>query len=272
MDIRIQQAYDYIKKGYREKILLADLAASVNLSPYFFQRLFKQEMKETPAACISRIRLERAAHIMRIDPGLTMRTIAIDCGFSSLSAFSRSFSQHYKVSPLSYSRAKVNYDNFEKADKEMAIDIVYHPGATVLYSHTSMYKPQLLQSFNAAISFCEVNNIHFTEQRIGILTHISFHGDKTSLNYYAGVKITGKSTGLNDNRLFIIPEGKYACFITNVPYDKLRELMVQFKVDWLDKSVYVISDIFAFEVIAPDNMANAYPNVKRKIYIPVKHK
>ena len=272
MDTRVQKAYDSIKKRYREKILLSDLAASVKLSPYFFQRLFKREMNESPSTCITRIRIERAAHLMRINPELSMHDIALDCGFSSLSAFSRAFSQFYKVSPLMFSRAKTNYDNFEKVGTEMAVEIVYYPGATVLYSHTSMYQPELLKSFDAASSFCEINNIPFTEQRIGILTHVSFHGRKNELNYYAGIKITGKSTGLPDSKVFIIPEGRYACFTTNISYHQLTEMMVQFKLDWLDKTAYVIGDIFAFEEIAKENTSDDYPNIKRKIYIPVKHR
>ena len=137
MDTRIQKAYDNIKKGYHDKLLLADLAAKANLSPYFFQRLFKQEMKETPAACINRIRLERAAHLMKIAPDLPMGKIAIDCGFSCLSVFSRTFSHCYNMSPLAYSRLKSDYGTLEKAGAELLVEIVYHPGATVLYTHTS---------------------------------------------------------------------------------------------------------------------------------------
>jgi AraC-like DNA-binding protein len=159
MDTRIQKAYDIIKKGYQEKLLLADLADSVNLSPFFFQRLFKREMNETPAACISRIRLERAAHLMRIDPDLPMGKIAIDCGFSSLSTFSRAFSLYYSMSPIAYSRLKADYGRFEKAAENLHVEIVYHPGATLLYSHISFYQPGLLKSFAAVKSFCEINNI-----------------------------------------------------------------------------------------------------------------
>lgn len=45
MDTRIQKAYDNIKKGYRDKILLADLAAGVKLSPYFFQSCTTNHMR-----------------------------------------------------------------------------------------------------------------------------------------------------------------------------------------------------------------------------------
>jgi len=36
MDKRIVKAYDFIKKNYQDKILLADLATQVDLSPFFF--------------------------------------------------------------------------------------------------------------------------------------------------------------------------------------------------------------------------------------------
>ena len=47
--------------------------------------------------------------------------------------------------------------------------------------------------------------------------------------------------------------------------------MVQFKLEWLDKNPYLIRDIFAFEEIAKESTTDAYPYIKRRIYIPVKH-
>jgi AraC-like DNA-binding protein/DNA gyrase inhibitor GyrI len=255
------------------------LAGEVGLSAYYFQRLFKKEMGESPLERLTRIRLDRATHLMVIDPALSMTNIAYDCGFSSLSAFSRSFSKRYGKSPIEYSRSirQISIPSRGSSGSgELIIrdpDIVFFPGCWIIYSHTSVFRSNLLDTFHSLIAFCHLEEIPGrTGRMFGIFTHIhqAFHGPKDQLNYYAGVEVSQKPDPKHHHRLFWIPEGKYACFSTDSSYHDLFALKVKFKTEWIDKKSLRIRDIFAFEHISECNKSSDHPRLQRIVYTPVR--
>lgn len=279
MDLRIKKAYDIIKLRFREKLLLDLLAQEVGLSPFYFHRLFKKEMNETPTECISRIRLERAAHLMVIDSRLSMTDIAYDCGFSSPSDFSRAFFKKFGETPLELSRSiqKVNLnEKTGSSSSDLVIrdpNLVYFPGCWIVYAHTSVYRDNLLDLFHSLQSFCALEGIaDQTGRMFGVFTHIhlAFHGPKDQLNYYAGVEVFQKPDKTHHHRCFWIPEGKYARFATNTTYHDLFPLKVKFKTEWMDKKGLMIRDTFAFEEIAESNRSGDHPCFERVTYTPVR--
>ncbi|MDX1940205.1 MAG: AraC family transcriptional regulator [Saprospiraceae bacterium] len=276
MDKRIQQAYDFIKKNYQQKLLLQDLAALVDLSPFHFQRLFKQEMGESPLQCMNRIRIERAAHLMRAIPDLSMSEIAADCGFSSLATFSRAFSQKIGMSPLVFSQSVHPADiDMTPVSPEPLFDvkIEYFPDMHLYYTRTSIYREQLLEDFQAALSFCELEGIHHPSKRmIGVWTYLTIHHPHQAFNYYAGAQLAENVNVTNFEKIYFIPEGKYACFSTNHSYHQFLGILIEWKANWLDKKPYVIRDLFAFEIIDPAAKKMDYPCFQRRICIPIRHK
>lgn len=276
MDKRIQQAYDFIKKNHRQKLLLQDLATTVALSPFHFQRLFQQEMGESPARCIHRIRLERAGHLIRANPDLTISEVAMDCGFSSLSTFSRAFSKKYGMPPGTFCRSSHPGDintNIFSQEAPSNVKIEYFPKTSIYYAHTSVFREDLLDHFQAALSFCELEGIHHPSKKmIGVWTHITLHHPQDEFNYYAGAQLADNVDISRLEKVFTIPEGKYACFTSNGSYRNLWDTVMPFKTGWLDKKPYVMSDLFAFEIIASDSKKSDYPCLQRRICVPIRHK
>jgi AraC family transcriptional regulator len=54
---------------------------------------------EALGAFVTRVRLERALYLLSHRPGTSFTELALACGFSSSSSFSRSFRRHFGVSP-----------------------------------------------------------------------------------------------------------------------------------------------------------------------------
>jgi AraC-like DNA-binding protein/DNA gyrase inhibitor GyrI len=264
MDKRIEKSYDRIKRHYRESLHLTDLADRVGLSPFHFQRLFKREMKESPAACLTRVRLDRAAHLIVLDTTVPLSQIASDCGFSSLSAFSRAFSNRFKMPPAKYKKS-ARIQHHETSDGPLDVEIIYFEGATVWYEHTSMYSHTLEKEFEDAETSGRKRRMLLTGKRYGIFTHIAFHGPRDRLNYYAGIALAAVPAATETEQIFVIPKGKYAAFETNVPYEDLLEVMMTFKEQWLDSSKYLIRDIFAFE-----EFLEKEKGLRRRIFVPIK--
>lgn len=99
---RVNLAIDYIVRHLGERLLLEDVAHAAMLSPFHFHRVFNALAGETLADFVKRLRLERSMFMMahRRTPSLTK--IAMACGFSSSSDFSRCFKQRFGASPRKF--------------------------------------------------------------------------------------------------------------------------------------------------------------------------
>jgi AraC family transcriptional regulator len=72
------------------------------LSPFHFHRVFQALVGSTPADFVKRLRLEKALGLMSRTRSTSLTTIALRCGFSSSSDFSRCFKQRFGVPPRSF--------------------------------------------------------------------------------------------------------------------------------------------------------------------------
>ncbi|MCA9493070.1 MAG: helix-turn-helix domain-containing protein, partial [Myxococcales bacterium] len=88
-----------------EDLRLEDLARVACFSPFHFHRVFRALVGETPHAFLQRVRLERVLFLRAHDPGRTFTDLALSCGFSSSSDFSRAFRKRYGVPPTGYDLA-----------------------------------------------------------------------------------------------------------------------------------------------------------------------
>lgn len=96
---QISKVLEYIESNLTDSLQLNDLAHVSTYSPYYFQRLFKKIIGETPAGYIKRLRLEKAAHSLIYEPHLSITRVAHQTGFSSLSYFTYSFQTYFETSP-----------------------------------------------------------------------------------------------------------------------------------------------------------------------------
>lgn len=91
----------WLQSAYANPLKLEDLAQVAALSPAQLIRLFRQHHSITPMRYLLRIRLERAAEMLR-DSGHRISEIAELCGFVATEHFSRSFKREFGLSPRAY--------------------------------------------------------------------------------------------------------------------------------------------------------------------------
>jgi AraC family transcriptional regulator len=99
---RINAVFDYIEQNLDKDLSLDELASVSNFSKYHFSRIFDAMVGETPFEFIKRIRLEKAASLLRTDPNTTVTEIALKCGFNDLAVFSRNFNDFFETSPTGW--------------------------------------------------------------------------------------------------------------------------------------------------------------------------
>jgi AraC family transcriptional regulator len=98
---RIDRVIDFIRDHIDQSLKIADLAGVACFSEFHFHRIFSAMTGESLNGFTNRVRLEKAARLLRhSDQSAT--EIALDCGFSSSATFSRSFKTAYNTSPSQY--------------------------------------------------------------------------------------------------------------------------------------------------------------------------
>lgn len=101
---RINTVFDYIETNLEKDFSLDELAAVSHFSKYHFSRIFDAMVNETPFEFIKRIRLEKAASLLRLYPDKTITNITLDCGFNNLEVFSRNFRDYFGMSPTEWQK------------------------------------------------------------------------------------------------------------------------------------------------------------------------
>jgi AraC family transcriptional regulator len=101
---RIDRVIDYLRANLHRPVKLGELASVACFSEFHFHRIFGAVSGETLNTFTNRLRLEKAARLLRYsDQRLT--DIALDCGFSSSATFSRAFRSGYDTSPSQFRKS-----------------------------------------------------------------------------------------------------------------------------------------------------------------------
>jgi AraC family transcriptional regulator len=101
---RINRVIDYLRGNLDRQVKLKELARVACLSEFHFHRIFGAVSGETLNNFTNRLRLEKAARLLRYsDQSVT--DIALDCGFSSSATFSRAFRSGYDTSPSQFRKS-----------------------------------------------------------------------------------------------------------------------------------------------------------------------
>ncbi|HEX7641324.1 MAG TPA: AraC family transcriptional regulator [Burkholderiaceae bacterium] len=119
---RIDRVIDHLRANLHRPVKLDELAEVACLSEFHFHRIFKAISGETVNNFTSRLRLEKATRLLRYSER-SLTAIALDCGFSSPSTFSRAFQSGYGITPSGY--RKGGELNNSKICKEAAPGLGY---------------------------------------------------------------------------------------------------------------------------------------------------
>src|ERR1700675_4668289 len=98
---RIDRVIDYLRENLHRPVKLGELAHVACFSEFHFHRIFGAVSGETLNNFTNRLRLEKAARLLRYS-SQSVTDIALNCGFSSSATFSRAFRSGYDTSPSQF--------------------------------------------------------------------------------------------------------------------------------------------------------------------------
>lgn len=94
---------NFIKANLHRKLSIDEIAANIGISKYYFIRLFKKTTGYTVANHINILRCEHAKELL-LDENLSVKQIAMLCGFDNCSYFANIFRKHIGLTPSEYKR------------------------------------------------------------------------------------------------------------------------------------------------------------------------
>jgi len=97
----IKKAVEYIENNYSKDISLDDISQELNLSTYYFSKLFKEEKGENFVEFLTETRIEKAKELMK-DSSKSIKEISSSCGYSDPNYFSRIFKKYTGQTPTEY--------------------------------------------------------------------------------------------------------------------------------------------------------------------------
>jgi AraC family transcriptional regulator len=98
---KFQQAIAYMQSHLAENISLSAIATELDMSQYYFCRLFKQSMGITPHQYVTQQRILRAKELLKCS-GLAISDIALKCGFTDQAHLTTQFRKVVGVTPRAY--------------------------------------------------------------------------------------------------------------------------------------------------------------------------
>jgi len=101
---RVESAAHYFRTNLRDALSIAQVAAYHSLCPAHFSSLFQRHHGVSPRTFLRLARLERAAGLLR-DSDLSLKEIAVQCGFVDAAHFCKSFRQEHGLTPRRFRMA-----------------------------------------------------------------------------------------------------------------------------------------------------------------------
>ena len=98
---KLKQAVEYINDNLDKSIKLKDLAVEMNISQYYFSRLFRESIGISPHQYIIKQRVEKAK-LLLVNTPLPLADLALKCGFSSQSQMTMHFRKLVGTTPKKY--------------------------------------------------------------------------------------------------------------------------------------------------------------------------
>ena len=97
----IDRALDYIGENYNKDISLDDVSREVNISPYYFSKIFKEATGENFIDYLTTLRIGKAKDLLD-NTDKSMKEICMEVGYANPNYFSRIFKKVVGVTPTEY--------------------------------------------------------------------------------------------------------------------------------------------------------------------------
>lgn len=301
----ILKVLNYINHNLEGDMSLTTLAGIANYSPFHFQKIFSLSLLESPKQYVMRLRLERAAHHLKNYYDLPIIEIAMGCGFSSPSVFSRAFKNYYGLTAeefrgmplddlsiiLEQQKRNKEKNLFSPKDSDMWINQIIDPAE--IFANTNIIPQPTVKFFDSIKIACihttlsHPENIRFAFKRlmqwaipqdivtpdiryIGIGLDVPFYTSPDKCRYIAGIELKKDVKPYKGIGIFKISEGKYAHFQMAGNLESTMNSLIALNHKYLGDMGYEMAEIKWYEFFNECPAYKPYADINKTVMAPVR--
>jgi len=289
---RINRVIDYIGAHLAERMTLGELAKVACFSPFHFHRIFSAMVGETLADYVKRLRLEKAAGILAVNPRVPITNVALDCGFSSSPVFARAFKERFGktasewrdalsktehedrvLSPHSIPKTRFSLawvGGLEEGRLKVSVELM--PSFQVAYvRHFGLYGPTVRRAWATLFKWAGPRGLLRPEAKpIGVYHDDPMITPGESCRYDACIPVPPETRAEGQVGRTEIPSQTCGVAFFEGIEDELPKAYIDLYSRWLPGSGYQPGDVPAYDVYLNDPDADPEGKFRMKICVPVK--
>jgi AraC family transcriptional regulator len=277
---RIERATRYIALHLREDLALSDIATESAFSEFHFHRIFSAITGETVARYVRRLRLEMAANRFQHDPGSTVTTIGMECGFNNPAVFSRAFKERFGVTPDLYRKGRRSVKRektgrfgrpFSRRSVERVSVAVFPPERILVLSRVGPYDKSLISFYRKVERRTRSMRAAGSFRMIGITLDNPHITPRNLCRYELGVAVPEGVEALAEGEIRFFSPGTTALY----PFEGMPFLLERgfddLYIYWLPESGYQPAEAPAFIVHRDDRFfSGLFRKTRIDVCLPVK--
>lgn len=98
----------YMKENLERDLSIEELSRVMGVSVSYFTRRFKDAFMETPISYLIKLRMIKAQEILSADSHISIKNVALKCGYNDVSYFCAVFKKHFRQTPVEYRKVLVH--------------------------------------------------------------------------------------------------------------------------------------------------------------------
>ncbi|SCY45862.1 AraC family transcriptional regulator [Alkaliphilus peptidifermentans] len=284
---KINAVQDYIEKHLEDELHIEQLANIACFSVFHFQRIYHQITGESLYSFIKRLRLEKAAFLIRSNRSLPILDIALTVGFSNQASFAKAFKERYGINASQIRKLndldliKVNYSTngkvfYEKEHYNIPIDLSIRskePTKVIYIRHIGSYKGDshlFMGMFSKLYDYASSQNL--IEKESAWFAAYHDYGDLTmenKLRVSVCMSIAEDVAGVGEFGSMHLEGGKYAVGKFLLKKDEYQGAWNYMFSKWLPESGYIPDDRICFEHYPLEGFIEGKEGRVVEIFIPI---
>jgi len=286
---RLLRVLVHIQEHLDEGLALEELARLACFSPFHFHRIFKGMVGESVKEHVRRLRLERAASRLKLGAQPVVG-IALDAGYESHEAFTRSFRSVFGVSPSGFrsssrrpevaatpsglhfadGRRVSHFKTIQSGGKKMEVKIARRAPLRVAFMrHVGPYSAvgKTWDRFLPVLG--KEGLLGGDTQFIGLCHDDPEVTPPSRARYDACVSVDERFSPTGEIGVQMLAGGEYAVTTHFGPYDKLGRTYTRLLGQWLPRSGRQLRSCPCFEVYLNDPQGTDPKDLLTDIYAPL---